>query len=147
MEKNRKNLKIISIVILIFLGLSLVGSIIDVCKNGFGDAGQLPEGVSPEVGKVIVVIVWVLGLALYLPRLYIGVKGIKIAGGQEYSGKAHIIWALVLAVLAILGTVSSIVELTEGYSAGKLASLGTSLVNVALLSTYYLFARNVANGK
>ena len=73
MEKQRKNLKAYSVVILICVALSLIRMIADACINGFGDISMLPEGTSEDVALVAFIIVWVLGIIFLLPQVYLGV--------------------------------------------------------------------------
>lgn len=144
MEKQRKNLKAYSVVILICVALSLIRMIADACINGFGDISMLPEGTSEDVALVAFIIVWVLGIIFLLPQVYLGVRGIKQAN-KPTKGRAHIVWAFILTVCAIISTVSEIIVLTNGYSFDKLLALINVLVNVLLFGEYYLAARQISN--
>ena len=144
MEKQRKNLKLYSIVILICIALSLIRMVIDVCINGFGDISMLPEGTSESVAQAAFIIVWVMGIIFLLPQAYLGVRGIKQANNPT-EGRAHIVWSLILTVCAVIATVSEIIGLTKGYSFDKLLALINVLVNVLLFGGYYLAARQVSN--
>ena len=143
MEKTRKNLKELSIVALIFVGLSLIRMIVDVCLNGFGEIKDLPEGVSESVGQVALVVVWVLGILFLIPQIYVGVKGIKQANNPT-PGKAHIVWAFILAAMSVLSTISAMSKLSHGYSTENLLTLIDVLLNVIIFVAYFYYARKVA---
>lgn len=143
MEKRRNSLKILSIVILIFVAISLGRIITDACVNGFGNVGEVPEGVSETVAQVIVVIVWSLGIVFLLPQVYLGVKGIMVSKGQS-EGRAHIIWAIILTVFSTFSVISGIVGLTKGFTTDKLLTLLDVSVNVILFGAYYITARKIA---
>ena len=146
MANLRKNLKIISILILVLVVFSLARMIVDVCKNGFGDIGELPEGVSPEVGEVLVVIVWAIGVLFLLPQVYIGIKGIKLATNpSSVTGRAHLVWAAVMTILSVLSVISCISKISQGYTSEKFWSLFDVLLNVLVFCTYYYYARKIAN--
>jgi hypothetical protein len=143
MEKNRKNLKSFSILVLFFVAFSLIRMIVDVCVNGFGDVGQLPEGTSAEVAEVVLVIVWALGIVFLLPQVYIGIKGIKQAQNPTH-GKAHMIWAVILTAMSAISLISGIVDISKAYSFDKLLTVADVLVNVIVFGAYYFYARKVA---
>lgn len=145
MVNLRKNLKIISILILVLVVFSLARMIVDVCKNGFGDIGELPKGVSPEVGEVLVVIVWAIGVLFLLPQVYIGIKGIKLATNpSSVTGRAHLVWAAVMTILSGLSVISCISKISQGYTSEKFWSLFDVLLNVLVFCTYYYCARKIA---
>lgn len=143
MEKNRKNLKTYSIVALVFVAISLIRMIVDVCMNGFGDVTQLPEGISPEFADVALVIVWVIGIVFLLPQVYVGVKGIKQANNPT-PGKAHMVWALILTALSVVSLISGIADITKVYTFEKLLTVIDVLLNVVVFSAYLYYARLVA---
>ena len=143
MEKNRKNLKICSIVVLALAALSLVRMIINVCKDGFGDIGQLPEGISEDVAQVALVIVWVIGVLFLIPQIYIGIKGIKLSK-NPMPGRGHMVWALVIAVLSVVSLISAISDISKVYTFDKLLTVFDLLLNVAIFGMYYYCARQIA---
>lgn len=143
MEKNRKNLRDFSIIILALVALSLIRSIVTVCINGFPQPTNIPEGMTKEIAKVITIITFALSFVLLLPQIYVGVKGIKIANGAT-SGKAHIIWALILAVFAGITLISAISGLTKAFNFDSIMNLIDPAVDFAAYVFYFIYARRIA---
>ena len=146
MNKNRKTLKEYSVIILIFAALSLIRMIVDVCVHGFDFTGLNVEGVTEEFVKVAVIISFVLALVLLIPDVYVGVKGIKEANAPT-GARAHIVWALVLAILSAIATVSAIIDVASDFNASKLIECLDVAVDTALFFAYYVTARKVKNEK
>ena len=144
MEKERKELKLLSIVILAFVALSVVKSIVDLCVNGLPQAKDIPEGFSVELFRVISIIMCIIGFIVYIPQIYVGIKGLQIANGANYSGKAHIIWAIILAVFAGIGVISGITEIFNGFKIVKLLNVLDTAIDVALYVYYIRYARSIA---
>ena len=140
MRKNRTDLKIISIVILAMSLVSLVRSIVSLCVYGLPSLGEVPEGVTAEAMRVIAIVVCVVGFAVCLPQIYVGVKGLLIADGADGSGKLHKIFAVALALLAAVNVGGAISALFGGFEAVKLLELLDSAVDVALYVFYVIFA-------
>lgn len=96
MEKERKILKEMSILILIFAGLSLVRMVVDIILNGF-DSTQTIEGMSQKVANAIVIAAWICGLLFLFLEFYVGCKGLKTARNPDES-KRHITFAKIIFV-------------------------------------------------
>ena len=141
MDKNRKNLFVISIVILAWVVWSIAKSIVEICINGGLELPEV-EGVSKEIMLVAAIIALVIVYIALVPQIYIGIKGIKIAKGAQ-SGKAHIVWAIILGAIAALGFVSSLAGLGK-FSADVLLDIGTSACSLALYACYISFACKIA---
>jgi hypothetical protein len=146
MKDNRKELKVFSIMILIFTGTSILRSILDVCINGFPKiaATDIPENVTPEMLHIASVVTFVIGLILFIPQIYIGVKGILVANGSS-SGKAHIVWAVILAICSGIAMISAISTLLGSFSVDSLVDVLGIVVDFALYVFYFIFARKVNN--
>jgi hypothetical protein len=143
MENNKKNLKVLSIVILALAGLTLVRTLISVCVGGFPKVDTVPEGISKEVAEITVIITFVLSLVLLFPQIYVGVKGIMIANGAE-SGKAHIVWSLILAILAVIAVISGLSDLFKAFSLDALLSFIDLVLDFAVYALYFIYARKIA---
>ena len=104
METTKKNMKLVSIAILILAGLSLILGIIDIATI---DASKLKvtETITPELAKVITMITGIISLLFILPRVDIGVVGIR---GAKEGSRAHIIVAIIFFIFALLGLISNI---------------------------------------
>ena len=144
MEKERKLLKEFSIVILIFVGLSLARMIADVIINGF-TATSVVEGVSPEAMGVIAVVVWVLGIIFLLPEIYIGFKGIKVAKNPDNS-KSHILIAKIIFVFLIIALISAIIEVFKTTDiAMSIITIADLILDVVIYILYIKYAKAVRN--
>ena len=82
MDKNRKDLKSYSILILVLVALTLIRSIVNFCTNGLPQAEGLPAGSGKELVQISTIIGLVVGILLLIPQVYVGVKGIKVANNK-----------------------------------------------------------------
>ena len=121
MEKSKQNLKVMSILILALTALSCVKMIVNLCTGGL-KVDKVPEGMTEGLMMVSLIISAAVSFALLLPQVYVGIKGLKFAETPD-SSKAHIVWAIVLAILAGVGTISAISGITQS------DKLVTSLIN------------------
>ena len=113
MEKARKNIKVTAICIIALALLKLVASIVNFVTKGV----EVPESmITPELTRdavyAIMVVAWVVTLILHLPSFYVGFKGLKVAKNPDNS-KAHIIWATILLVFAVISVLSQVGELSK----------------------------------
>jgi hypothetical protein len=146
-EKSKKELKYFSIIILILVFLALLRGIVDVCLNGLPDIKDLPDGVTKEMVKAVGIVIVSLGFIFLLPQLYIGVKGLIVASKANAKGKAHIVWAIILALVAILSSIFGIIDLVKDFNLDNSINLLGSLIDVFLFVFYYVYARRVSLGK
>lgn len=140
MEKNKKELKFFSFLVLIFVAFSVINNVLSICLHGL----DIPvvEGISKDVLQTAAIIIVVIGFIVLLPQVYIGVKGIMIANGAP-SGKAHIVWGIILAVYAAISVVSSIAGLAKFNMNAVLDLLGP-VIDLALYVFYVIYACKVA---
>ena len=146
MEKNRKELKSWSILVLLLVALELIRNIVTVCVNGIPQATEIPEGMTQSMVQTISVIVFALTFVVFIPQIYIGIKGIKIANGAE-SGKANIIWTVVLMILAAISVISAISSLTKAANFDNVMNVVGPAIDLLVFAFYFVFARRVANGQ
>ena len=141
MEKNRKDLKILSILILVLTGLTLVRSITELIVNGLP---QVPESneLSQGILRITAIISLVIGLLLLLPQVYVGIKGMKIADGAP-SGKAPLVWAIILAVLAAISTISGLSNMLGALTFGSALNFVDCALDVVVYIFYFILARKV----
>ena len=142
MEKNRKDLKVVSIAILALLGLTLVRTIVNACIQGIPQI-QATEGLSQEAIKIASIIAFVLTFVLLLPQVYVGVKGIKIANGGEF-GKAPFIWVIILGVLAVVATISALSNMFKAFNFDTVLVAVDCALDVAIYLCYYISLRKIA---
>ena len=143
MNNSKRNLKIVSLIILAMAIFSLVWGIIGLTNVDISGM-EIPEGLSPDVMKVITVIVGAFSLLLILPRIYIGIVGLR--GGNENS-RAHIIVAIVFGILSVISLISAITALPGSANMVKgVISLVEAIIVTAVYALYIKFANDVAKG-
>ena len=144
MTQQRKNLKIASILVLAYAAWSLIKMVIDLIITDFSSIDA-----SENLLLISKIIVIALTAVLFLPELFIGLKGLKIAKDPaSYTGKAHIVWAIILLVLALIAWISPIAGLIKQEAvASNLTTLGTLACDTAILALYLASAKSVADAK
>lgn len=146
MNKDRKNLKEYSIVILLFAVFSLIRMIVDLCVFGFNASSIPVEGADEKLVQIATIIIAVIAFLLLFPDIYVGIRGIKEANNPT-NKRSHIVWALILTVLSSIATISSVVDIITSFNFGKLLEVIDVAVDVVLFYAYYLTAKKVANKK
>lgn len=146
MKKNRKELKAFSILVLVIVAIELIRSIIELCIAGVPNASEIPGGATEGMVRASYIIAFVLVFILAIPEIYVGIKGIKIANGAK-SGKAHIVWAVILAILACVSLISAIVGMFSNFSVDDIFDVLGAAVHLALFVFYYVYACRVAKEK
>ena len=144
MEQTRKQLRTMSIVVLILAGLSLLNILFELFLGELSTEFQnatIPEGAPENVGQIAQIFILVVALLLLLPHLYIGIKGIKIAKKPD-SSKAHIVWGILLIVLTAIGLVSPVLALVQGNGEAfeNVSELCSIFVDVVVLAEYVKYA-------
>lgn len=112
MERNKKNLKVLSILILALAVYSLIRIVLSVFSIDLNPE-DLTDGASAThllIGQIFVCVVSVI---LLIPQIFVGIKGIKVSNNPD-SSKAHIVWAVILTVLSVIGILSPASELIKG---------------------------------
>ena len=112
MEKNKKNLKILSILILAFAVYSLIRIVLSVFSIDLNPE-NLTDGASATHLLIGQIFVCVVSFILLIPQIFVGIKGIKVSNNPD-SSKAHIVWAVILTVLSVIGILSPASELIKG---------------------------------
>ena len=146
MNKDRKTLKEYSIVILALALFSLVRMVVDVCVFGFDTTGIVIEGATPQLIRIAGIIAFALAIVLLIPNVFVGVRGINES--KNPSGKkGHIVWSLVLAILALIALVFAVIDIIKGYNLNKLIEIADIVLDVAIFGAYYSTAKKVAKSK
>jgi hypothetical protein len=146
MEKNRKELKSFSFLILAIVAMELIRAIITLCITGVPNASEIPGGATENMVRAAYIITFALTFIVAIPQIYVGVKGIKIANGAK-SGKAHIIWAVILAIFAGISLISGIAGIFSEFSIDAIFDILGAAIDLALFAFYYVYACRVAKGK
>ena len=110
MNNSRNHLKEASFLVLLFTAFSFIRMIIQLFVGFEADPTQV--GVSHEIIVATMIVMFVVGLILLLPQLYVGVKGMKIAKNPT-SSKGHIVWAVILLVFSAFGIISTVTSIAE----------------------------------
>ena len=143
MENSRKYLRLYSIFILIFAAYTLITLAVEVLFAAF-DNVEIPEGAPENVGLIAQIVILSISFILLLPQLYVGLKGLKMAKYPN-SSRGHIIWAMILLVFAVLGSISPIKNLISGTNAREnFGTVTTCLVEISIYFEYIRYAKAVA---
>ena len=146
MEQTKKNLKTTSIIVLLLAGLSLINIVFELFFGKLNEEmknAPLPEGSPENIIQIAQIFILVISLLVILPQVYIGIKGIRMAK-KPNSSKAHIIWAIILLVITVLGMVSPLLAALQGNDVFANGSEFLSIaVDVMILYEYVKFARAV----
>ena len=111
METSRKNLRLMSLLLLVLSAISLIRVIVSAAISGF-KVEYLPEGVTEDVVKGVFIVIFGFSILLLIPQVYIAIKGLKVANNPD-SSKGYIIWAKVLLVLSIIAVLSSVANIAQ----------------------------------
>lgn len=143
MEMSKKNLKSASICILILAALTLVRVIMNTIGTDFkAVAGK--EGVAEGVAVVAGVVTCIISIVVLLPQIYVGIKGMKIAENPEVAGKAHIVWAIILTVVAVIGIFTTISDIAKsGNYVHNILALVSGVVDIILYFLYIKYAKQI----
>lgn len=142
MENSRKQLKTYSILVLVLAGFTFINMLGELL---FGDINTavIPEG-SPEnillITKIVIIAVTVI---ILLPQIYIGVKGIKMAKNPN-SSKAHIVWAIILFVISIVGIISPLLGIIKQEAVkDNVSELLNGIIDAVVFLDYTISAKKV----
>ena len=143
MEQSRKYLKLASILVLIFSGLTLINIIYELVFADFTDV-EIPDGMPANILLITKIVIAVISVLLLLPRLYIGFKGLKIANNPD-SSRGHIIWGMILLVISIIGVISPTIAIFKLESVlDNVMSLIGVLIDVVIFFVYVKSARELS---
>ena len=142
MDKSRKNLRDMSILVLAYTAITLIRLIVEAMFTNF-NIRNLPDNVAEGFAMVLRVMLCVISFILLLPQIYMGVKGIKIAKKPD-SSKGHIVWAIILTVFAVLSINTPVSNVMQGVNVGaNLIELFGLAVDILLFVTYAVCAKRV----
>ena len=144
MSISRNHLKEASFLVLLFTAFSFIRMIIQVFVGFEADHTQV--GVSHEIIVVTMIVMFVVGLVLLLPQLYVGVKGMKIAKNPT-SSKGHIVWAVILLVFSAFGIISTVTSIAEQINVvDNVITLVDHALDVIVYCMYIKYANRVLKG-
>lgn len=144
MSNSRNHLKEASFLVLLFTAFSFIRMIIQLFFGFEADPTQL--GVSHEIIVATMIVMFVVGLILLLPQLYVGVKGMKIAKNPT-SSKGHIVWAVILLVFSAFGIISTVTSIAEQINVvDNVITLVDHALDVIVYCMYIKYANRVLKG-
>ena len=142
MTNTRKNLKLMSIVILALAAFTLIRVALSTFAIDF-NMENLPEGATPGLVLAAQIVLCVVSFILLLPQIYVGVKGIKISKKPDTS-KGHIVWATILAVLSAICIISPVMNMVQtGDIKGNFAELIDVVTDAAVYFAYVGYAKQI----
>ena len=143
MEQTRKQLRIASWVVLLFVVLTLVSLVTELAFGELNNA-TIPEGAPENILQITKIFLLVFSFILLIPQIYIGIKGLRIAKKPNAS-KGHIVWAIILFVFALLGLIDPILNLVnKGGVYENVSALFSVSLEAIVLFDYIKSARAVA---
>ena len=146
MEKSKKYLKICSILMLVFAGLTILNLAAEIIFGELNSA-EIPEGAPDNILLITKIFLMSFSFLLTLPQIYLGIKGVMIAKNPDSSQK-HIILAMVLLGLLILGLISPAISIVKKEDVGEnVSNVLSVLVEILIYIDYIQYARAVAKGK
>ncbi len=134
MDRTRKNLMAFSIFILGYAAYTLISLGLELFLGGGFDNVTVPEGSPENIINITKTFVMIVTVVMVLPQIYVGIKGICVARNPDSSG-AHIFWAGVLFLFALVGIVSSVIDLMNNSGTDGVFS---SIVDGAIEAVFYL---------
>jgi hypothetical protein len=144
MSISRNHLKEASFLVLLFTAFSFIRMIIQLFVGFEADPTQV--GVSHEIIVVTMIVMFVVGMILLLPQLYVGVKGMKIAKNPT-SSKGHIVWAVILLVFSAFGIISTVTSIAEQINVvDNVITLVDHALDVIVYCMYIKYANRVLKG-
>lgn len=145
MNNSRSHLKEASFLVLLFTAFSFIRMIIQFFVVGF-EVDPAQVGASHELIVAAMIVVFVIGLILLLPQLYVGVKGMKIAKNPNFS-KGHIVWAVILLIFSAFGIISTVSSIAEQINVvDNVITLVDHALDVIVYCMYIKYANRVLKG-
>lgn len=142
MEKNKKNLKVLSILILALAVYSLIRIVLSVFSIDLNPE-DLTDGASATLLLIGQIFVCVVSVILLIPQIFVGIKGIKVSNNPD-SSKAHIVWAVILTVLSVIGILSPASELIKGVAVlDNLLAVADMVLDAIIYIEYISYAKKL----
>ena len=139
MEQTRKNLKLSSIVVLVLAGFSMLQVVSELLFGELSNA-IIPEGGPDNILLITRIFLFSFALLLTSPSIYIGIKGLRIAK-KPNSSKGHIVWGIILLVLASLSLISPVADfMNNGFKYDYLSEFLSIAVEITVFFEYIKYA-------
>ena len=142
MEQARKNLKNMSIVVLLLAAATLV-QIVTELMLGELNSVEIPAGSPDNILLITKVFIMVITLLMLIPSVYVGIKGLRVAKNPNKS-KGHIVWAVIILVFSASGIIEPATAILEqGSVKENVSSIANILIDVVVYVEYVIYARQV----
>lgn len=142
MTNARKNLKVLSILMLVLTAFTFARTIWEAFTMDF-NLEALPEGTTAGAVLAAQIVLCVLSFIFLLPQIYVGAKGLKISQNPNRS-KAHIMWAMILTVISAISIIFPVANLIRaGDLAENLLALLDLVTDVVVYIAYIVYAKQV----
>ena len=143
MEQAKKNLKVTSWVVLLLAIYSFVEILVELIFGELNSA-PIPEGAPDNILLITKTFLLVVALILVLPKVYVGIKGLRIVKNPK-PGKAHIVWAGIILVFSALGLIEPITAIVaQGNLGDDMMAFFNVVVDVIIYYEYIKYAREFA---
>lgn len=140
MEQARKQLKLSSLFLLLFAGLSVIQLGAELLFGELNSA-TIPEGAPENILLITKIILSVLTILILLPQIYVGLKGLKFAKNPD-SSKGHIVWAIILFVISVLYMISPVANIIKGGDASEnIKTIASYALEAIIYFEYIHYAR------
>lgn len=143
MKNKKQDLKITSILVLILAAFSIINIVAGLIWGDINTAA-IPEGAPENIITITKVVIAVFSALFLIPQVYVGIKGMKFANKPD-SSKAHIVWAMILFVIAILGLISPVTGIiSTGNVKDYLGTVLSLMLEIVIYLEYIIYAKAVA---
>lgn len=143
MEKLTKNLKIASIVVLVFTASTFIDLLTQVIFDTFKNV-TIPAGAPENVVLIAQIVLITVSFILLLPAIYIGIRGLQIAKNPT-PAKGHIVWGAIILAFAVIDLIGVIISIaTVGSALAFIGNLCGALLDVVIYFEYVKHAKDVA---
>ena len=138
MENAKKNLKFISAVMLICLTFSFIREVLEIFLTNV----KL-DNISFEYIIIAKIVICLIYAVMFLPQIYVGVKGIKVSKKPD-SSKAHIIWAVIFIVFAAFAAISATINIAKSVDVTEnVFELIDAAIDFAFYFLYVKYAKQI----
>ena len=143
MEQAKKQLKISSLFVLLFAGISFIQIIAELVFGEINSA-TIPEGAPDNILQITKMFLLGVTIILLIPKFYVGIKGFLIVKNPT-SSQRHIILAMIILVFDAIGFIDPILNMVnQGNIYDNLVIVANVSLEVILMYEYIKYAKAVS---
>ena len=143
MEQAKKQLKISSLFVLLFAGMSFIQIIVELVFGEINSA-TIPEGAPDNILQITKMFLLGITIILLIPEFYVGIKGFLIVKNPT-SSQRHIILAMIILVFDAIGFINPILNMVnQGNIYDNLVIVANVSLEVILMYEYIKYAKAVS---